>query len=62
MTPAMEEIVQLRKKSMHPVIAISKPTSPASSPRLTRSRVAHLKRKPKFEIPSNQRKKKKNQI
>ncbi|XP_076641551.1 serine/threonine-protein kinase VRK1 isoform X2 [Halictus rubicundus] len=39
MTPAMEQIIQLRKKSSTPSSLLSK-----SSPRLTRSRVAKLKR------------------
>lgn len=40
MTPAMEQIAQLRKKTSVPALAV-----PKTSPRVTRSRVAQLKRK-----------------
>ncbi|XP_043281198.1 serine/threonine-protein kinase VRK1-like [Venturia canescens] len=42
MTPPMIEIIQMRKKSQQ--VPDSLPNDAASSPRLTRSRVAHLKR------------------
>ncbi|KZC09945.1 Serine/threonine-protein kinase VRK1 [Dufourea novaeangliae] len=45
MTPAMEQIVQSRKKTSAPPLPLSK-----SSPRLTRSRVAQLKRKRLFYV------------